>query len=650
MKRFIGVVLFKLFVLLFLVSPTLAEYSSEEIVVSATRISEPKKESTRYITVITKEDIKSMVTTSTNIGDLIEKMGLGHIHKYPGSLTAKITLRGFSSDSMGDPFKGGVLILLNGHPIGLTNLATVPVDDIERIEVIRGTSSALYGSQGMGGVINIITKEASEKGLHSSVKLTAGSFQYRKGYLNLSYKTDTLSIYGSYGREKSDNYEVKNLGVYNNTDYENHNGYISLVFEPTKDHKFFGRILSWHGWDIGSPGPLYSPSPHAETDRLKTVYEGGYEGTFGKLTLYHVIDHYTYTDPNWGYKSKSNYNTEGIDYNKSFNILNSTVLIGGSYNRIYSEQPVLKPNQPKADHINYALYAIIEKRLFERLTINLSGRYDYYRLKILPTGGIKVNPSTEDEDQFTYNIGFRYVLFDWISIKGNFGKGFRVPTPLERTGNYTTTYRTWIGNPALKPEKAYNLDGGVDINKGPLGLYLGAFYYNYLDKIISYQVKKSYYSYKNTPGARISGVEMEGSLELAELLKLPISLKPYFNLTYLTTYHLDRPENNERRITYLPDWVGSIGIRASGEKFWFDVSGRYNGREKVDDWNFYSKTYGQIIDKGGYTVLYLSMGVKPIKNLEISLGIENLLNRYYEVVKDYPASKINTKLSVSYKF
>ena len=651
MKRAVCTVLL-LFLFLILAIHSSIAATDEEVIITATRIGETPKETTKYVTVVTRDDISKMGNTVKDAGDVIARLGLGHVHKYPGFLTGKISIRGYSTDAMGNPYKGGVLILLNGHPIGRTNLALIPVEDIERIEVIKGPNAVLYGSQIMGGVINIVTMNASIDGPHATAKLSLGSFQYRKGYANVSYKNDVISIFGSYMKEKSGDYKVKDMGIYKNTSYDDGSGYLSLAIEPMEGHKFFARILSFHSWDVGSPGATYWPTPYAETENLKVSYETGYDGKLGKLLFYHIIDHYIYQDKNpiWPYKSKYRYNTEGADYQKTFNIFNSTILLGGSYNRIYASQPVERPSQPNSDYMNYAIFAMIEKKLFEKLTINLGGRYDYFRFKTLPTSGLKVNPNDESEDKFTYTVGARYALLDWLSLKANFGKGFRVPTPLEKTGNYTGTYGTWVGNPGLKPEVVYGVDGGIEINKGPLFISLSSFYSNYIDIITTYQPSRRIYSYKNAPGARINGIEAEGHLELAELLNLPFSLRPYFSLTYHTTYHLDKEDRGEKRITYIPDWVGTFGIRLASEKYWIDLSARYNGREKIDEWNYLSPNYYKIVDKGGYTVFYLSTGISPIKNLEVSLSVENLFNIDYEYVKYYPMPKVNSKLSVIYKF
>jgi len=90
--------------------------------------------------------------------------GTGHVHKYPGMLTSRVAVRGLPNDAHGDILKSKVLVLVDSGYAGTVNLAKLLVDEIERIEIVKGPASVLYGSQAMGGVINIITKKPKKRG------------------------------------------------------------------------------------------------------------------------------------------------------------------------------------------------------------------------------------------------------------------------------------------------------------------------------------------------------------------------------------------------------------------------------------------------------------------------------------------------------
>ncbi|MBM1003835.1 MAG: TonB-dependent receptor, partial [Desulfofustis sp. PB-SRB1] len=128
----------------------------DEVVVTESRIEERKRDVSANITTITREDIEQ--SASRDLGSLLAERGLGHVQKYPGSLTS-IGVRGFRTDSHGNDLQGKVLILLDGRRAGTGNATKILTENIERVEVIRGPGSVQYGSAGIGGVINVITRK-----------------------------------------------------------------------------------------------------------------------------------------------------------------------------------------------------------------------------------------------------------------------------------------------------------------------------------------------------------------------------------------------------------------------------------------------------------------------------------------------------------
>ncbi len=167
-------------------------YELSEIIVTASKLEEPKRDVSYSVQVITQEDIKN--STAHNAGDLIAEAAIGHIHKYPGLLTSSIGLRGFRTDLF-DDLKSRVLVLINGNRAGTVNLATIPIDDIDRIEIVKGPASVLYGSSAMGGVINVITKQGKEEGIHGSIGGQTGSWDFWKTKAELYGKKKIILIF-----------------------------------------------------------------------------------------------------------------------------------------------------------------------------------------------------------------------------------------------------------------------------------------------------------------------------------------------------------------------------------------------------------------------------------------------------------------------
>lgn len=176
-------------------SESLNEYSLDTMVVTATRTEKRDVDVPASTEIITYEDIVD--SGSVNAMEAVSKMlGVDYNTYLPGgsaqtSMTNEINVRGFSY---------GTLILVNGNPINLNNtyvIDAIPAEAIERIEVVKGGGSVLYGSEAQSGVINIITKKKV------SNKVRVGFGNYKQQQYNVAVGNDKLKI----------NYDLKKMGI-----------------------------------------------------------------------------------------------------------------------------------------------------------------------------------------------------------------------------------------------------------------------------------------------------------------------------------------------------------------------------------------------------------------------------------------------------
>ncbi|MFT5337696.1 MAG: vitamin B12 transporter [Sphingobacteriales bacterium] len=141
-----------------------------QFTVSVTRTAANDSTTAQSVTIITKSEIQQ--TGATEIADVLKKVAGLDVVQYPGMLSG-VGIRGFR------PQTGGInqktLVLINGRPSGSSNISLIGVNNIEKIEILKGASSALYGSQAMGGVINIITTKSTEE-ITGSVGISYGSY------------------------------------------------------------------------------------------------------------------------------------------------------------------------------------------------------------------------------------------------------------------------------------------------------------------------------------------------------------------------------------------------------------------------------------------------------------------------------------------
>ena len=195
---------------LFTFSLTFAEQpvKLDEVVVTATRIEESIQDVAQDVTVITKKQIES--GSYQSISDIIRNVAALNVIEYGNRASA-------STVSMRTSTAGQVLVMIDGKRLNKPgdgqvdlNTVSVPLENIERIEVLRGASSALYGADAMGGVINIITKIPDQP--VTNLSASYGRFVTKDISLSTSQKIKNAGFYLSLSKESSDGFRKK-LGL-----------------------------------------------------------------------------------------------------------------------------------------------------------------------------------------------------------------------------------------------------------------------------------------------------------------------------------------------------------------------------------------------------------------------------------------------------
>lgn len=616
-----------------------------EVVVTATRYEETKENISASIQVITGDDIKN--STADNVGDLITEASIGHIQKYPSGLTSSIGLRGFRTNLF-DDLKSRVLVLINGHRIGTVNLAKIPIEDIERIEIVKGPASVLYGSSAMGGVINIITKVGKE-GIHGSIGGEIGSWDYWKSIAELNGKKGAFDFYLTASRSSRNDYDAKDYGKIENTGYNDETVSARFGYKFFDKHHISIGFQHWRGWEIGSQGARYDPDPDDYSDRIRDNLEIGYKtGTFN-ASYYLIKDKDEYHEgstaglwdtPNAKYTKETQ--TQGVNLQKTFSIGYHKIIIGGQWDRIKVESSSNSgaPYNPNSKYDSYGVFTEGRLSLFnKKLLLSAGIRYDYFENEILKTEGIPtVKPTDEEFYHVTLRGGFVYKLTEDMNLKGNVGTAFRAPAPDEIATDYISSWGThWVGNPDLKPEKSISYDIGIDYTKSFFKGEITFFHSDFEDKIISYYDETlSIMTFKNVDGASTQGIEASISYDIGLSLGLNFSIEPFANVTYHTKYESkDEFEINKygETLLYTPKWTSAFGIRAGQDKWDVRLIANYTGDEKVQDWATYPYP---VVKKSDFTIVNIKGTYRPIKNLEITASVENLFDRAYEYVPYYP--------------
>ncbi len=254
-----------------------AQANLEEMVVTATLLPTPTKEVPVPVQVISRKEIEE--SRANDLSELLTEYLPEPMQKYPGALSS-VSIRGFRTNTTGSDIKGHVLVLIDGHRAGTGNVAVLPLENVERIEIVRGPGSVIYGSAAMGGVVNLITRKG--KGTPSvNGGVEGGSWNYIKGYGGASGGLFNDKVGFSFtGRTiRQDSYDMGGGTKVPNTGYNDEAYSLSLLATPHPDHTFSAVGNYYRGFDIGTPDPTYLPTDDTDNKGILTGDTGQWPTT-----------------------------------------------------------------------------------------------------------------------------------------------------------------------------------------------------------------------------------------------------------------------------------------------------------------------------------------------------------------------------------
>ncbi len=349
----------------------------------------------------------------------------------------QISIRGIG----GSPTTG-VLMLIDGHPqfmgiMGHPLPDSYVASDAERVEVIRGPASILYGSNAMGGVINIITKRQSNEGLNGNARLSYGSYNTQKYMASAGYRSNGFSTFVSGNHDRTD-------GHRDHSDFKIYNGYVKLGYE-FNDHLWINTDLSMAAFDAADPGPDTLNAAFGERIDITRGYwslslQNEFEQLSGALKLFYNFGEHDITD---GFHSN--------DHNYGFNLYESLKLFKGNNITV------------GVDYMNYG--GLAENLLamngngivFADTTVNETGVYGFIQQdlnnRLILNAGIRRNSHSVYGSRWIPSAGFAWNLTGDATLKGNVSQGFRSPTIRELF--------LWGPNPELNPETIVNYEAGI---------------------------------------------------------------------------------------------------------------------------------------------------------------------------------------------
>jgi vitamin B12 transporter len=617
----------------------------DTVVITTSRSAETLRSVTVPVTVISEEDIKR--TSAENLPELLKHYGVQINDKGAGTGSSEVMMRGFSSNA--NPNESGtVLILLDGRRIGNSDIGFVPLQNISRVEVIRGSASVQYGSEATGGVINLISKQGQEK-FAVALEHGVGSFDRQKTQLALSGREGILdfALAGSY-YESGDLDVGGGKGAYKNTGNSGkYQGGVNLGLNFNENHRLalVGIVSDGH---YGRSGAYKengtATNPFGKSRRENNSWDLSYEGALPEYNLSWQLRHFEgetiyETASNW--KTKAGYykytsDFKGTGAKASWN--NSWVYLTGGYDYYEVDQTKTTTPPPKASYDNSAGYLMARVPLLnDKLWFSGGVRYDSFELESGPTH-LKKHKRTS-------SFGVSYVPLDWLKLRANTATSFKMPEPTHISYRPGTT--TYLANPDLTPETSKSWEIGTDISYKNVNAALTYFNVDYKDKIESVVVATGVRQYQNLPGTtEYRGLEASLDWAVGRTFGWDVDLKPYVSLTKMLEFR-----NNETRqkTGNVAETSVSYGIAYNdpGQGFRASIDAVYYGHK-------YPHYTTEQVRYGGETVVALHLAKDLYKRgdqrLVLKVDITNLTNKYYETMRNYPEAGRAFMVGLRYEY
>ena len=635
---------------------------ADEVVVTASRFEEKPGDQPIGVTVITGEQIRS--SGETSLPRLLARQPGVFVRDNSGSPDMQVDLRGFGVT--GDQ---NTLVLLDGRHLTEYELtsarwSSIPIESIDRIEIVRGSGAVLYGGGATGGVINVITKgpDRSIKSLNAYVG--GGSYDTRDYRVGGQIAGEKVGLELNGGHYTSDNYRENNRVDQNNFVADLRN------FDP--DHSLNLKV-GYDKQDLRLPGTR--TEAELDTDRRGTRTpsdfsnrHGGFANLSGKFRL---GDTELVTD--LGYREKNN------DFHAAFSGLtldgstkvdtwsfsprlkipysafgvNNSLVLGVDWEDWDYTSTRTNPASASAQQRNSAVYLQNVATFVPGTTLSLGGRLQRVEFNANDSTTAAAGASGEqNRTPSAYEIGARHQFNGANAVYGKYGYSFRVAT-LDEV--YSPGLGAFFIPPSvsfLEPQTSHDAEVGLEMQFGP-GRYRIAVYYSALKNEIHFD--SNAFANVNLPPTERSGAELEGKWTLTTSALL------FANYTYANARFrsgvLGGVDVSGNRIPLVPRHLANVGIDWSiQERTRLNAAANYVGSQLYDGDEL--NTFGREMpsywtaDAGVFhTVDKWTFGAS-VRNLfdekyyTYALAITFPTNTFIA----YPAPERNFLISVQYRF
>ena len=619
-----------------------------EIIVRTERIEQTSKSATGTVNILSADEIAR--GNASTFDQALESVPGVMLSRSAGTATNSMSIRG-SSDMRGGGVGNRVLLLIDGRPAitadtGGVNWSLLPLDVVERVEVVKGALSPLYGSNAMGGVVNFITRSPTDS---RSTKLNMGLGYFDKPPEWMRY-SDQTSYFGDVGIVHSNSYRdlgyifslsgKRSDGHRQSTDFSLYNAYGKLQYTNRRDLKLFLSLSRTsrergypHIWLLDSTPPYLHPLKiaHEKTNdrQEKQVWDFDlflsspissnlklaanlYRFENYSRSLYNPDD-LEGDDRPYGFFTDSDADKSGGILQIDISHLRRNYLILGldiQVDAVDSNPPELMFGKHQAETL--AGFAQNKITVSDAFNVMLGARYDYRRLS-----------ESDGEGQLSPKVGLSYQVDGNTSVRLSLGQAFRSPSLAEvymrEEIHSGVKFRE---NPDLKSEKL-RLYAEVGLRRRLFDLLetdTSLFFYEFSDMIFWEPLDESEYQVINLNSSVMKGVETGMSFSWRGLSAMA-------NYTYLDAK--DRTEGRaDNKLPYKPKHSAYASLRYQYTRFALGFSIRYVS--EMEEVIFYPNDAPD-----SFYVVNSRLSYSLSDQVMLSVAVNNLLDRQYEEMARY---------------
>ncbi|SGZ00177.1 TonB-dependent receptor domain-containing protein [Moritella viscosa] len=606
-----------------------ATNNKEVTVVTANRVEQAVSDVLAPVSIITRDDIElSMAKSVPEILRMLPGIDIGQSGGR-GSQTS-VFMRGSESDH--------VLVLIDGVrlPSSITSgvdFSKIPVSQIETIEIVRGPRGAIYGSEAIGGVINIITRGQQGTNI-KQVSVGIGSDKYYETDLFLSSDlTDKLHVNFGLGYDDAEGYNSKPVVGVNDGDkhgFENKDILLGVDYQLSSQLNAFINTRysqSSNEYDGSSAASAWGPEVHLKKEQwLETTsiitgakysrdnYFASLSYSFGENKSYQYKAGDDYKDANSTLFTKQH----NISFINSFVLSNALLINAG-----------LDWRDDQVEDNSDSIYSNIDGTISRSNTgVFTTALYEFKSLTL--DGSVRYDDNETFDGHTTWGLAAGWEFIKNYSLITSTGTSFKAPSMYDLYSNPSSSYGA-KGNPNLKPEIGESVEVGIKGITGPLNWKVIAYKNKVQDLIGSKKINGATTAYNIEGESVLQGIELEANAVTGIVSHQAV-------LEYL-----DPKDANDktllRRAKYKAKWKGTVQL---GD---VDLSLRYLYQGKRDDYG----TAG-VDTFAGYSLWDVSAAYLVTEAFKVSARLDNVFDKEYATAQGYPAPERGYYINATYEF